>query len=155
MKRVIFSVAVLVVCIVLAGFDTGYSRAIYTGDPNQPPPSATVGNPAYFIAAHDIGKINLAVNNNGSFGDGYSQAGTRDSFTGEQIRSCEFPKGSNTTYLFVGAIWIGAISGRDTLVSTGGDGWSTSGNEFHPDEAPLGNMEFRSTIDPAKLGLTS
>jgi len=150
MKREIFSVTVLLFCFVLAGFSTGAARAIYTGEPNQPPPSGTAGTPAYYIAAHDIGKINLAVCNNGSFGDGYSQAGTQDSFTGEQIRSCEFPKGSNTTYLFVGAIWIGAISGRDTLVSTGGDGWSTSGNEFHPEESPLGDMFWRSSIDPAK-----
>lgn len=150
MKREIVSVIVLLVCFILVGFSSGAARALYTTDPNQPPPSATAGSPAYYIAAHDIGKINLSVNNNGTFGAGYSASGNQDTFTGETIRSCEFPKGSNTTYLFTGVLWIGAVSGRDTLVSTGADGWSTSANEFHPEEAPLGNMKFRSTIDPAK-----
>jgi heme/copper-type cytochrome/quinol oxidase subunit 2 len=35
-------------------------------------------------------------------------------------------------------------------VSIGADGWSSSAQEFHPDESPLGNMIFRSSVDPAK-----
>ncbi len=150
MKREFFSVTVLLLCLVLAGFSTGAARALYVEDPNQPPPAGTAGSPAYCIASHDIGKINLSVNNNGTFGDGYTASGSQDCFTDELVRSCEFPKGSNSTYLFTGVFWIGAVSGRDTLVSTGADGWSTSAREFHPEEAPLGNMIFRSTIDPAK-----
>lgn len=150
MKREIIGVVVLLICFTLVGFSHGLARAIYTGDPDQPPPATTAGTPAYCIASHDIGKINLAVNNNGTFGSGYSASGSQDCFTGETIRSCEYPKGSNTVYLFTGVLWIGAVSGRDTLVSTGADGWSTSANEFHPEEAPLGNMIYRSTIDPAK-----
>ncbi|RME20534.1 MAG: hypothetical protein D6800_13070, partial [Candidatus Zixiibacteriota bacterium] len=111
--------------------------------------STAAGGPAYCIAGHDIGKLFLSVNNNGTFGDGFSFSGTRDCFTDERVFSCEYPKGSRTTYLFAGAFWIGAIVGRDTLVSTGADGWLTT-NEFHPDPPPLGDMIFRSIVDPAK-----
>jgi hypothetical protein len=45
---------------------------------------------------------------------------------------------------------MGAVLGRDTLVSTAADGWSVAGTEFHPDEPPFGNMIYRSTIDPAR-----
>lgn len=111
---------------------------------------ATAGSPAHCIAAHDIGKLNMSVSNNGTFGTNYSQAGTTDFFTGETVRACEYPKGSRTVYMYGSSFWIGAVLGRDTLVSTGADGAYGGGHEFSPEEAPLGNMIYRSTIDPAK-----
>lgn len=111
---------------------------------------ATAGSPAHCIAAHDIGKLNMSVSNNGTFGTNYSQAGTTDCFTGEILRACEYPKGSRTQYMYGSSFWIGAVLGRDTLVSTGADGATGGGHEFSPEEAPLGNLVFRSTIDPAK-----
>ncbi len=111
-----------------------------------------VEDPGYGIAVHNIGKIALAVNNNGTFGDGFSPTCAVDQctdfFTGLPIPSCEYPKGSNTKYLFAGAFWIGAVVGRDTLVSVAADGWSQT-NEFFPDEGKAGQMIYRSTIDPA------
>ncbi len=103
---------------------------------------------AHCIADHRVGKIVLAINNNGTFGDGFRMAGGGDCFTGQEIRSCEYPKGSRVEYLFAGAFWIGAIVGRDTLVSVGADGWSFA-REFNPDPAPFGNMYKRSIIDPS------
>jgi len=111
---------------------------------------ATVGSPAHCIAAHNIGKLNMSVSNNGSFGTNYSQAGTTDCFTQETVRACEYPKGSRTVYMYGSAFWIGAVLGRDTLVSTGADGAFGGGHEFSPEESPLGDMIYRSTIDPAK-----
>ena len=108
----------------------------------------TAASPSYCQAMHQIGRIVLTVNNNGTIGTGY-QKGPQDCFTGEVNQSCEYPKGSRTTYLFAGLFWIGAVSGRDTLVSSGGDGWVGGGNEFHPDQAPLGNMIYRSIVDPS------
>ena len=35
--------------------------------------------------------------------------------------------------MFGAAFWIGAVVGRDTLVSEGADGWDRNGNEFNPD----------------------
>ncbi|RME22089.1 MAG: hypothetical protein D6800_11420, partial [Candidatus Zixiibacteriota bacterium] len=120
----------------------------------QPEISSTAGGPAYCAAGHNIGKIFLTVNNNGTLGKEYSASGVRDCFTNERLLNCEFPKGSGIEYLFGAAFWIGAVVGRDTLVSTGQDGWQVgTGAEFHPaahDDFPPGDMIFRSIIDPAK-----
>jgi len=92
----------------------------------------------------------LSVSNDGTFASGstgLAVSSGRDYFTGDELPTCEFPKGSRTSYCFGADIWIGAVLGRDTLVSTGADGWAVSGNEFHPDERP---MVYRSTIDPAR-----
>ncbi len=107
------------------------------------------GAPAHCIAAHRAGKLGLAVTNNGTLGSGFSSAPPVDFFTGEAIRnSCEYPRGSNLEYLYGATLWIGAVVGNDTLVSTGADGWSSSGAEMFPDEAPFGYMIKRSTLDP-------
>jgi len=127
------------------------STARMADEGNTPVPGATVGNPAHCIAAHDIGKLSMSVNNNGTFGVNYSQSGTADCFTGETVLACEYPKGSRTQYNYGSAFWIGAVVNRDTLVSTGADGWNTgSGYELNPEESPLGDMIYRSTIDPAR-----
>ncbi len=104
-------------------------------------------SPAYCIAEHNVGRMVLSVTNNGTFGKSYSLAGGYDCFTGEEVQSCEYPRNSNTMYLYGGAFWIGAVVGTDTLVSVGHDGWQ-SDQELHPDEAPGGNIIYRSTIDP-------
>lgn len=126
------------------GTDTS-ARSLYKsgGDPGN-----QAAAPAYCEAMHQIGKIVLEISNHGVFGDGYSK-GAQDCFTGELLQSAEYPKGSRTQYLFAAAFWVGAVVGRDTLVSTGADGWSTAGEEFHPDVAGVGNMIYRSIIDPS------
>ncbi len=89
--------------------------------------------PAYCSVNHRIGKMVLGVSNDGSFGTTYFQS-AMDCFTGDVVLSCEYPKGSNTRYLYLGAFWIGAIVGRDTLVTVAATGWYTSGpSEFIPD----------------------
>jgi len=106
--------------------------------------------PAYAVVGHRVGKIELGVVNNGTFGNQYAPGQSQDYFTGQPVPSCEYPKGSNIPYLFGAAFWIGAVVGRDTLVSTGADGWSTAGNEFHPDELPFGEPVYRSIKDPTQ-----
>jgi len=106
--------------------------------------------PAEEIAEHNIGLIQLAVANNGSFGKNYNNGLDQDAFTGADIGfSCQYPKNSRIEYLYGGAFWIGAVLGRDTLVSVGHDGWSFEGEMF-PDEAPFGKMVYRSITDPTK-----
>jgi len=108
-------------------------------------------NPSHFLAAHRIGRIELAVANNGTFGREYHPGEQRDSFTGQEIPlNCEYPRGSRVSYLFGGAFWIGAVVGRDTLVSVGADGWQLT-YEMYPDEAPFGDMVYRSIKDPTDL----
>ena len=105
--------------------------------------------PAHQLTAHNIGKISLAVANNGTFGREYHHGPNIDWYTGEEIGfSCEYPKGSRVNYLFGGAFWIGAVMGRDTLVSVGADGWQQL-YEMFPDQAPFGRMIHRSIKDPS------
>ncbi len=106
--------------------------------------------PAEEIAEHNIGLIQLAVANNATFSVNYVTLPV-DAFTGEAIPfSCQYPKNERVEYLFGAAFWIGAVVGRDTLVSTGADGWSRDGSEMFPDEAPFGKMVHRSITDPTK-----
>lgn len=121
--------------------------AVDAGEKN--PPGNTLASPAYCIAEHNIGRMALAITNIGSFGDGFSQTGNMDCFTGRLVQSCEFPKDSRTKYLFAAALWIGAVLGRDTLVSVGADGWSYV-REFNPDAKPFGDIVYRSNVDPAR-----
>jgi len=98
-------------------------------------------------ADHRVGKLQLTVNNVGGFGDGF--LGVPDCFTGQSVVGGVYPKGSGIRYMFAGAFWIGAVVGRDTLVSIGADGWTSGLGEMKPDEPPFGNMIHRSLIDPA------
>ncbi len=104
--------------------------------------------PFQCTAGHRIGKIVLQVSNNGTFGSGFADASV-DVFAGIAVPSCEYPKGSNTTYLFAGAFWIGAIVGRDTLVSFGADGWSAA-KEMFPPAKDYAIYLKRSIIDPTR-----
>ncbi|MCK4461655.1 MAG: hypothetical protein KAW46_07605 [candidate division Zixibacteria bacterium] len=109
-----------------------------------------LAGPAHCLAVHRVGKISLAVANNGTFGKEYHPGPSVDWFTGEEIGfSCEYPRGSRVNYLFGGAFWIGAVVGRDTLVSVGADGWQHL-YEMYPDQAPFGEMVYRSIKDPDK-----
>jgi len=103
--------------------------------------------PAHCSAAHNIGQIDLGINNNGTFGDGFRVGNAVDCFTGGAVHSCYYPKGSSVDYLFAASFWIGAVVGRDTAVSLGADGWSYT-REMFPDELPIGNMRKRSILDP-------
>ncbi|MFQ6008504.1 MAG: hypothetical protein ACE5K8_06065 [Candidatus Zixiibacteriota bacterium] len=121
--------------------------------------SMAVAYPIPCIATHRVGKIALSVTTNGSFGNGFADnigASEADCFTGQSTPSCQYPKGALVDYLFAGAIWIGAVVGRDTLVSVGADGWSGT-VEMFPDDGALfelkgvqgnGLMLRRSIIDP-------
>ncbi len=105
--------------------------------------------PAHCAAIHNVGALTMTVGTRGGLGSNYARAST-DCFTGATLVSCEYPTGSATTYLYGGALWIGAVVGQsDTLVSTASDGWWALGYEWNPNEAPMGLMKFRSTIDPS------
>jgi hypothetical protein len=92
---------------------------------------AASGSPAECMTTHGIGNLLLTVTNYGQIGTStFKTPGAVDCFTGQSAISCEFPKGSGTRYLFAGALWVGAVVGRDTLVSIGNDGlWMD--HEFH------------------------
>ena len=141
----------LCICLVILTFNSDALSRTSSELQREAGPSQTAVNNAYCNTFHSIGKIALGVSNDGTFGSQLAVSGSAsDCFTGAQLPSCEYPKESGATYLFGGALWVGAILGQDTLVSTGADGWAISGNEFHPEEFGLGDMIFRSNIDPAR-----
>jgi len=82
--------------------------------------TAVDGGPQVEVAVHNVGEVWMTVSNIGQFGTGYLGPSV-DPITGLETPSCVFPGNSNLNYLYVGAFWIGAVVGRDTLVSIGVD----------------------------------
>ncbi len=72
------------------------------------------------VATHNIGQIQVGHTNLGQFGTGFV-GNIVDPITGEQLPSAIFPANSDLNHLYLGALWIGAVVGRDTLVSIGAD----------------------------------
>jgi hypothetical protein len=92
--------------------------------------------------------VTLEVSNDGLFGRNIlgDQAYC---IPGLPLKGAGYPAGSHGIYSCWGIFWIGAVVGRDTLVSTGMDGRSVTSWELNPDESPFGEMTYRSIIDPA------
>ena len=102
------------------------------------------GIPNWGIELHKINNLLLAISNGGTFGTGVANSYI-DPETGLPAPSCEYPAGSDVSYLFLGAFWAGAIVGRDTLVSVGFDG-NYFVREFWPDAGPAGAIIRRSNM---------
>ncbi len=106
-----------------------------------PRPQASEQLPVVEYTSHNRGNILLAIANNGTFGTlGNTIA---DPFTGEAIPSCIYPRGSDVVFLWVAAVWIGAVVGRDTLVSCANEDWYRT-TEFWPDIKPFGDFRYKS-----------
>ncbi|MCK4656059.1 MAG: hypothetical protein KAT85_03485, partial [candidate division Zixibacteria bacterium] len=84
----------------------------------KPTPNST---PYFESCVHDYNNLLLTVTNLGFFGSGLGD--WWDCETGEPAPSAEFPAGTGIEHLNMGALWIGAVVGDDTLVSVGFDGW--------------------------------
>jgi len=124
--------------------DISLGRALYDMESSWRPAKVHAAHVA-LGAVHNVGKIGLSVTNQGNFGTGFIGAFV-DPVLGVQAPSCEYPYPSQLQYLFSGAFWIGAISGRDTLVSVGADGWQQT-REMWPDEEGSPNAQvIRRTI---------
>ena len=112
----------------------------------------TVDNsPNVEVAVHNVGDVWLTVANIGQFGTGYLGV-DNDPITGLETPSCVFPANSNLNYLYVAGFWIGAIVGRDTLVSIGVDDYYNV-VEFWPDPGsnipPQGGAIQYASIQPS------
>lgn len=101
-------------------------------------------DPVAIRTAHSRGNMQLAIGNNGTFGTFGEEF--FDPLTQQNVLSCVYPKNSNILYLYVGALWIGAVVGRDTLVSCGSEDFYAT-DEFWPDVPPFGDFIYKS-IDP-------
>lgn len=143
-QRNLIAVLGIVLCISLGLTSIGYSKAAY--DLNENPrvmslrPNVELPNLQFMV--HDIGKLAMTITNFGTFGTGY----VNGNCDGEVCPSAEYPINSDIEYLFVGTFWIGAVVGRDTLVSIGADGWAEQVSELLPDAGDAGAIEFRSNI---------
>jgi len=100
--------------------------------------------PQVIRTAHSRGNIRLAVGNNGTFGT-FGQI-IMDPFSGEPLPSCEYPRGSDIVFLYIAAMWIGAIVNGDTLVSCGSEDFYQT-DELWPDLPELGGQFKYGSID--------
>jgi hypothetical protein len=106
-------------------------------------PEAAAALPFSENRVHRIGNLWLTVTNYGMIGS--FDGDLRDHCTGEGAPALEFPGGSGTINLYVGALWIGAVRGRDTLVSVGNDGWQYEIYEMYPKPYPQGAIVERTS----------
>ncbi len=98
------------------------------------------------IAMHNVGKIDMMISNFGIFGKDTEDL-LLDPFSGQYAKSLNYPNNTLNTYLWGMRLWIGAIVGRDTLVSTAGWGDWDRASEFWPDTLPNSNIIMRSIND--------
>ncbi len=145
-----FSIILICLVVIVGAASTATARAEFDQkDQNKFSNSQRLAEPPEHNAvAHRVGNMVLSISNNGTFGNGFLAAVGEDHFTGRPIPfGCEVPKNGGVEYLFAASFWVGAVVGRDTLVSVGADGWSFT-REMFPDPFPKGEMQKRSIIDP-------
>lgn len=129
---------------VIFGSTTAPARNLYRAETSHPQVRKTaVDAPYVSYAVHDINKLGLTITNIGSIGTG---------FIGEEVVGSASPSGiypypGHIKHIFGGAFWIGAVVGRDTLVSVGADGWQLT-REMFPDPYPRGEIKEASILNP-------
>ncbi len=97
---------------------------------------------------HRRSNIWINITNWGYFGnDGENRSAADDDpcRPGEWAPQCEYPGGSNVQYLYMGALWLGALIRAEGYeyprVSVGSDGWIPDLNEFWPGEGATHSLE--------------
>ena len=85
-----------------------------------------------FIASQETEKFRTLFDNFGHIGSGFAYSQGIEKFEQDYGTSYSFESPPNSTieYLFGAGIWVGAIVGSDTLVSTSVDGWYNGYDEF-------------------------
>ncbi len=112
-----------------------------------------INEPHVDIGVHRVGKLGLTVINTGNIGTAWaSMPDPRD--PSRMAPSAVYPYPGSNKYLYTGTIWIGAVVGRDTLVSVGSDGWFRV-NEMWPDPYPKGEVQFRTITNPEDYNAVS
>ena len=136
----------LVICVLCCSLQASKSHAGPDPGDRPPrdvrPPSPSAATPYTTTRVHRIGNIAFSITNWGVFGSERRQ--TRDYCTQLPAESFEFPIGSGVDYLWAGSMWVGAVRGRDTLVSVGTNGWWDD-TEFFADPYPKGDIRERTS----------
>ncbi|MBC8277531.1 MAG: hypothetical protein H8E46_04820, partial [FCB group bacterium] len=98
--------------------------------------SADVANPAVHNRTHRKTNVWLTIHNWGYLGNdgpGAGSAAEDPEYPGTWAPQCEYPGGSDTQYLFMASLWIGALVQEEGFeyprTSTGNEGWFNQ-NEF-------------------------
>lgn len=131
------------------------ATALATAEPARGPlrlQRSTLDDPFIENWVQHSGSIAMNENNMGTFGNWFEGMPERDFDPcppNQWAPQCEFPDGSNQQYLFVGALWIGAIIDDDGTqiprVSVAWDGWfAPSIEELFPGEADEDGLHIRS-----------
>ena len=126
---------VLIFCLLIISF-TIISGSVFSAE-----------SPVYCSGLHNVGQLSFGITNYGTIG----RPPFRDCFTNKKILMAEFPRKSRTVHLYKAGLWVGAVVGRDTLVSTAAE-TNISNREFNPDVPPLGDISYRSSTDPSNPG---
>jgi len=139
---------ILILCIIFAVGTLSSARTRYEPTTYDSPTAKINSDAPYVeIGIHKVGKLGLTISNMGSFGTGFVDAyGPIDITPPSGI----YPYPHGPKYLFAGTVWIGAIVGRDTLVSVGADGWQYT-REMWPDAYPMGQIESHTIRDPKDM----
>jgi len=114
-----------------------------SSNPKERAAPLTATPATYCMGTHDVGRLVFGITNFGMIGIGEGRGLRVDCFTGILVPLGEYPKGSNTTYFYKGGLWVGAVVGKDTLVSTGAD-FNNQSREMHP----VADMTRRSILNP-------
>ncbi len=124
----------------------GFGTTLIKGLQEEASSKIDSGTHPYIEAAvHDAGNIELTTSNAGIIGSNFLR-GPIEPLNGLPWTSCIFPYPGGNEYLFGAALWVGAIVGQDTLVSTAHDGWNII-REMWPDSFPAGSIIRRSTLN--------
>ncbi len=115
--------------------------------------NVTVANPNTQNRTHRKTNVWLTITNWGYFGNnspGRSDALEDPEYPGTWAPQCEYPGGSDVQYLFMGALWIGALVQEEGFefprVSVGSEGWTSPLiHEFFPGEGAEHGIVERST----------
>ncbi|MCX6827373.1 MAG: hypothetical protein NTV06_08965, partial [candidate division Zixibacteria bacterium] len=102
--------------------------------------------PYKMVVVHNVGKMALTITNYGIIGR-QSDLPVTDPLTGQLLPSLSYPPGMGLNYLYEAGLWVGAIVGRDALVSTA-CGADYGVHEFWPDSFPGGQIQYRSNNNP-------
>ena len=99
--------------------------------------------PYYQTCTHRSNKMYLTISNFGIMGA--MNESYRDCETNLAAPGCQYPAESLLDYLYATGLWIGAVVGSDTLVTTGWDGWQYI-YETWPCAAPECGIQRRSAV---------
>lgn len=108
-------------------------------------PDAGLAAPYTVLRTHDVNNLRFTITNWGTFGS--MDGELVDPLTGLSAPGAFFPATTNFEHIYLGALWVGAIVGSDTVVSTANDLFYGL-TEFYPgDYFGGGRMIERSIRD--------